>query len=112
MGVQVEEFVTFIQEHCLWQFFSRAWDRENNINGILSLAFKILTGESFECKTPDERCNFANANSLAKQLKSALPWLKDLNKDDLNNVISKVKAKLEDLTVKHSLNGELNQPGY
>jgi|WetSurMetagenome_2_1015567.scaffolds.fasta_scaffold06108_3 vanadium nitrogenase delta subunit len=112
MGVQVEEFVKFIQEHCLWQFFSRSWDREQNINGILSLAFKILTGEPYQCETPDERCNFANANSLAKQLQTALPWLKGLGKDDLADVIAKVKAKLEDLTIKHSLNGELNQPGY
>jgi vanadium nitrogenase delta subunit len=109
---QVDEIVTYIQENCLWQFFSRTWDRESNINGILALAFKILTGETPKCETPDERCYFANANSLAAEMKAKLPWLKELGKDDLAGVIAKVKDQIEDITVKHSLNGELNLPGY
>jgi hypothetical protein len=109
---QADEMVTFIQEHCLWQFFSRASDRESNINGVLPLAFKIITGEPYKCETPDERCHFANANRLAAQMKSSLPWLEGLTKEGLADVISGAQGKLENITVKHSLNGELNLPGY
>jgi hypothetical protein len=45
-------------------------------------------------------------------MKEALPWLEDLPKKDLATVLSRVKGSLEDITVKHSLNAELNQPGY
>ena len=109
---QTDEIVTFIQEHCLWQFFSRTWDREDNIKNVLSLTFKFLTGEPFKSETPDERCHFANANRLAAEMKEALPWLEDLPKKDLATVLSRVNDSLEDITVKHSLNAELNQPGY
>jgi len=109
---QTDEIFTFIQEHCLWQFVSRTWDREENIDVVLSMAFTILTGNSPKYETPDERCHFADANSLAAEMKSALPWLEDLPKNDLADVIARVKERLVDITVKHSLNGELNQPGY
>jgi V-containing nitrogenase delta subunit len=109
---QTDDMVTFIQEHCLWQFHSRAWDRESNINGILPMAFQILTGETPKQETPDERCYFANANRLAAEMKDDLPWLEGLRKEELADVIDRVKDKIEDIAVKHSLNGELNQPGY
>jgi hypothetical protein len=112
MGVQTDDIVAFIQVHCLWQFVSRANDREENINGVLSLAFRILIGESPKCETPDERCHFANANRLASEMKSALPWLEDLPKKDLADTLSAVNARIQDITVKHSLNEELTQPGY
>jgi hypothetical protein len=45
-------------------------------------------------------------------MKEALPWLEDLPRKDLGTVLSRVKDSLEDITVKHSLNAELNQPSY
>lgn len=109
---QADEMVTFIQEHCLWQFFSRTWDRESNINGILPMTFKILTGETPKCETPDDHCYFADANSLVREMKAKFPWLKELGKEDLADLLAKVKDQIEDIAVKHSLNAELNLPGY
>lgn len=42
---RTEEITTFIQERCLWQFHSRSWDREENINGVINKAIAIASGE-------------------------------------------------------------------
>ncbi len=44
MADKSESLVTFIQERCLWQFVSRAPDREENIDGVLTLVGILLTG--------------------------------------------------------------------
>ena len=31
---QVDDLFDYVQERCLWQFFSRTWDRTENIEEI------------------------------------------------------------------------------
>jgi V-containing nitrogenase delta subunit len=112
MSEKAEALVAFIQEHCLWQFASRAPDREENIDGVLSLLGILLTGGSPKLTTPMDRLHFANANQLASQVKSRFPWIKDLRKDELLALISGTIERIHELTVKKSLNGELHQQAY
>jgi hypothetical protein len=112
MSEKSEALVTFIQQRCLWQFASRAHDREENIDGVLSLLGIILTGGSPKLQTPMDRLHFANANHLAAEVKSEFPWLSHLGKDELFAVVSGVIKRITQITVKNSKNGELNQPGY
>jgi hypothetical protein len=112
MATKADELVAFIQERCLWQFASRAHDRDENINGVLSLLGVILTGDSPQLETPMQRLHFANANLLAKEVKVAFPWLAEIPKEDMQGVLSGAIARIHELTVEKSLNGELNQPGY
>jgi hypothetical protein len=112
MTKKAEELVAFIQERCLWQFVSRANDREENINGVLSLMGEILSGGSPRLDTPMDRLHFANDNHLAREVKVALPWMRELPKEEMKEVVSGTIARIYELTVKKSLNGELNIPGY
>jgi len=112
MTKEAEDLVAFIQVHCLWQFASRTPDREENIKGVLAMTEELLAGGTPQPKTPMERCHFADARQLADQAKVALPWLNGTQKDDLHQVVSDAMARIHEITVEHSLNGELNQPGY
>ena len=112
MQENAEALVTFIQQHCLWQFASRAQDREENIDGVLSLVGILLTGGSPKLQTPMDHLHYANANQLAAEVKSEFPWLSHLGKDELFAVVSGVIKRIHEITVKNSKNGELYQPGY
>lgn len=112
MTKKPDELVTFIQERCLWQFASRAFDREENIDGVLTLMGIILSGGSPVLKTPMDRLHFANANHLASEVKSAFPWLKDLCREDLLSIVSAIISRIHELTVKKSMNAELHLQAY
>jgi V-containing nitrogenase delta subunit len=110
--LQTKELVDYIQERCLWQFASRAHDREENIQGVLSLLGELLTGGSPKPETPMERCHFANANHLAREIRSVFPWLSKLPKDDLSTVVAGTIERLQEITISQSKNGELHIPAY
>jgi hypothetical protein len=112
MSSESKDLVAFIQEHCLWQFASRATDREENINGVLSALSEILTGGSPKLETPMDRLHFANANHLALKVKGAFPWLGVIPREDIQGVVSGAITRIQELTVKDSLNGELRLPTY
>ena len=112
MAEKAESLVTFIQERCLWQFVSRAPDREENIDGVLSLVGILLTGGVPKLQTPMDRLHYANANHLVTEIKTEFPWLSHLGKDDLFAVITGAIKRIHDITVKNSKNGELHQPLY
>jgi V-containing nitrogenase delta subunit len=112
MTEKSESLVKFIQERCLWQFVSRAPDREENIDGVLSLVGILLTGGVPKLQTPMDRLHYANANHLVTEIKTEFPWLSHLGKDDLFAVITGAIKRIHDITVKNSKNGELHQPLY
>jgi hypothetical protein len=41
------------RKRCLWQFFSRSWDRKENIEGYLGKLTELLLGEPLTLTTPD-----------------------------------------------------------
>jgi vanadium nitrogenase delta subunit len=112
MKEQVEEIVKYIQEHCLWQFFSRTWDREDNIEGILSRAAGILSNKTITAETPAEKCWSADARILVAELKCNIPWLTKLRSDEIEPVFSDVKNRIREIAVEKSRNLELNVKEY
>jgi hypothetical protein len=112
MADNAESLVTFIQERCLWQFVSRAPDRVENINGVLTLVGILLIGGAPKLQTPMDRLHFANANHLATEIKSEFPWLTHLGKEELLAVVTGAIKRIHEITVKNSKNGELYQPLY
>jgi len=112
MSARSEEVVTFIQERCLWQFFSRSWDREENIQGIVDILSNIYKGNHISLETPAERCFYADAKILAGQLKEHCPWITQVSADQLDEVLDAVKARLTEITVTKSQNGELKTANY
>jgi nitrogenase delta subunit len=112
MKERVEELVTHIQERCLWQFFSRSWDREENIEAILSKTADVLAGEAPSTETQADRCWAADAKILASDFRSQHPWLKDAGKQEIRDVIDGVKARMREIAVEKSKNGELHVTNY
>jgi nitrogenase delta subunit len=41
---QVEALVDYIMKNCLWQFHSRAWDRERQNENILGITNRLSGG--------------------------------------------------------------------
>jgi len=112
MNEKIEQLVTFIQQNCLWQFFSRTWDREENIEGILTKAAELLTGKQSMLETTADKCFHADARILVSDFKSQFPWIKETSADDVKAILAGVKERMRQLTITGSKNEELNIQNY
>ncbi|MBN3898346.1 MAG: V-containing nitrogenase subunit delta [Nostoc sp. NOS(2021)] len=106
------EVTKLIQERCLWQFHSRAWDREENINGVLNMAAQILTGEKVVLETLIQRGFYADAKILSADLEIRFSWLNSMENSQKKAVLESVKAMLIDIVITKSKNGELHYSLY
>ncbi len=109
---RTEEITNFIQQRCLWQFHSRSWDREENINGVIDKAIAIATGEEIVNETLAERLHYADAKILVADLKTKFSWLSEMKKAHIKTVLELVKQKLLHIAITGSLNAELNHSLY
>jgi nitrogenase delta subunit len=112
MSERAEELVTYIQEHCLWQFFSRSWDRDENIEGILTRAGELLTGEPFVMETQADKCWQAEAGILVAEFKARMPWIAAATREEITGIIAEVKGRMKEITVEKSRNEELRVKNY
>jgi V-containing nitrogenase delta subunit len=103
---------SFIQERYLWQFYSRTWDREENINNIMQKFFQIISDEKAVGENPKDQCFFAEAITVVNETKKQFAWLSELERTELEKIVESVKAKLIDVTITKSQNEELNVPNY
>ena len=109
---QVETIIDYIMKKCLWQFHSRAWDRERQNQGIMTQTMQILCGEEPDAQTPETRCYWVDAVMMARGLTHENPWLAEMGKDDIRELMAAAKARLDFLTIHGSLNQELTDPKY
>ena len=113
MEENVEKLYKFIQENYLWQFYSRNWDRENNIKGILGDAQEILTtGKCTVGDSLEDKFYYSEAVTVVNDLKAKLDFINGLNETGIKELFEKTIAKLIDVTITNSLNGELNIQYY
>ncbi|ADY57119.1 Fe-only nitrogenase FeFe protein subunit AnfG [Syntrophobotulus glycolicus DSM 8271] len=109
---QVEQLVDYIMKNCLWQFHSRAWDREKQNEGILTKTMQILCDEPVEKENPADRCYWVDAVCLAESYQSRYPWLAAMDKAEIKLLMQAVKERMDYLTITGSLNEELTVPLY
>ncbi|CUH97712.1 hypothetical protein P22_3847 [Propionispora sp. 2/2-37] len=109
---KIEQLVDYIMKHCLWQFHSRAWDREKQNEGILSKTTQLLCDEPVEKETPADKCYWADAVLLAEGFQEKYAWLKSMSKEEIKEVMQGLKERMEFLTIRGSLNEELKDPRY
>lgn len=109
---RVEQLVDYIMKWCLWQFHSRAWDREKQNEGILTKTRQLLCEEPVELETPADRCYWVDAVLLARDFQATYPWLATLDKKDIQVLMQGLKDRLDYLTITGSLNQELTDPKY
>jgi nitrogenase delta subunit len=108
----VERIIDYIMKKCLWQFHSRAWDRERQNAGILGMTRDILIDLDPPHETPESRCYWVDAVMMARGLKRQYPEFAALPTGDIRRVMEKAKERLDFLTIHGSLNQELTDPKY
>lgn len=112
MQEHIDALVNYIQGNCLWQFFSRTWDREENISGILSKTEALLAGSTPAIATDLDRCHLADAKMLSAEFRSNFPWITTMDKDRLHAVFQAVTERMREIAIVKSRNGELNIQYY
>jgi hypothetical protein len=112
MEDKVDAVYGFVMERCLWQFFSRNWDREDNINSIMSNVAKLQSGQTVDRSTHIANSHYADAKILTAQLTARYPWFTGLSKDEVTGLCDKVREKLIDIAVTNSLNAERRESKY
>jgi nitrogenase delta subunit len=109
---QIDQLFNCVQQRYLWQFFSRSWDRTENINGIVATATDLLHGVEPKKHAPMDRLFYADAKEMVKDFKENFPWIEDLEPTRINELMSGLKNRLVDHTITNSLNHELNHSLY
>ncbi|WP_371378098.1 Fe-only nitrogenase subunit delta [Sporomusa aerivorans] len=109
---KIEQLLDYIMKKCLWQFHSRAWDRERQNQEILTRTMQLLCDEPVEKETPADKCYWVDAVCLADAYKSRYTWLTDMSKDEIKEVMQGLKERLDFLTITGSLNEELKDQRY
>jgi len=109
---RLDDLFAYVEERCLWQFFSRTWDREENIEGVLNQVGRLLTGQEPLRDTPQERLFYADALAMANDVRARFPWASQINKEEIAFLIDGLKSRLVDVTITRSTNRELNHHLY
>nr|AAD40074.1 vanadium dinitrogenase delta subunit [nitrogen-fixing bacterium SM1]AAD40077.1 vanadium dinitrogenase delta subunit [nitrogen-fixing bacterium SM2] len=112
MSTRVEQLYQYIEERCLWQFFSRTWDREENIEGVLNQFGRLMTGEAPLKETPMDRLFYADALPIANDCRERFDWAATITKDDIAELIASIKGQLVENTITRSTNRELSHHLY
>ena len=66
------ELFSFIQQQYPWQFRSRAWDRVDNINGIMAQTTEMLKGKETITETAKEKCFYADVKIFVAEAKEKI----------------------------------------
>lgn len=109
---KIDALYNYCQERCLWQFFSRSWDREENISHILRIVGEILTGKDPVRETPTDRVHYADAKILAGDFVRLFPWIEEMGPAQVRELLAGVKDRLTEIVITKSMNGELHHTLY
>jgi vanadium nitrogenase delta subunit len=112
MEEKIDDLYEYVQERCLWQFFSRTWDRQENIEGVLGKAEQLLTGGTPSRETPMDKLFYVDAAIVVKDFKERYSWIKDCSPAEIKQLLEGLKSRLVDTVITHSRNRELSHHLY
>lgn len=112
MKAKIAQLEDYIMKKCLWQFHSRAWDREKQNEGILTKTMQILCEEPVEKETPADKCYWVDAVVLADAYKERFEWINTMDKAEIKELMQALKERIDFLTITGSLNEELTVKQY
>lgn len=112
MKDKIEQLLDYIMKKCLWQFHSRAWDRKDQNEGVLTKTTQLLCGEPVELETPADRCYWVDAVCLAEAYKDRYSWLATMQKEEIKQLMQGLHERMDHLTITGSLNLELTDQHY
>lgn len=111
-AAKVDQLYGYVQERCLWQFYSRNWDRRENIDGVLGKAEELLTGKELTLATPQDRLYYADAKILVADCKERFSWMADVGPAEVRSLLDTLKEKLVAIAITGSKNRELTHSLY
>jgi len=109
---KADQLYNYVQERCLWQFFSRTWDRQENIEGILHAASELLCGRQPPRHSPQEKLFYSDAVTMVADFKQRFPWIEAEQPSHIHELMQAVKEKVTDIAITKSQNHELNHSLY
>jgi len=109
---QIKLLFDYVQVRYLWQFFSRSWDREENIEGIVNAANDMFHNRTPKKHTPMDRLFYADAKEMVKDFKENFPWIEKSEPTKITELLDGLKVMLKEHTISKSLNHELNHSLY
>ena len=109
---KLDQLFGYVQERCLWQFFSRSWDRQENIDGILKTVTDLLTGKAPNRETPMEKLFYADAKIMVADFKERFPWIEQEGAAQIRALMHSLRERLEEIAITKSLNQELKHSLY
>jgi len=112
MDDKLDDLYGYVQERCLWQFFSRSWDRQENIDGVLDKAEAMLTGKEPGRETPMDKLFCADALIMVRDFKERFPWIRESGAAEVKQLMDGLKSRLVDTVITKSTNRELNHHLY
>ena len=112
MSDRVDELYGYIEERCLWQFFSRSWDRQDNIDGVMSQAALLLSGKEPVKESPMDRLFYADAKLMVADFRDRFPWIGEAGEEEIRQLLDGLKVRLVDNVITRSTNRELNNHLY
>ncbi len=112
MSDKIDQLFGYVQERCLWQFFSRSKDRQENIDGIIAKATDLLTGKELSLDTPMDKLFYADAKIMVADFKQRFPWVENTGPAQMRELMHQLKDRLVDIAITSSKNDELNHSLY
>lgn len=109
---KISDLFNYVQERCLWQFSSRTWDRQENIDGVLNKAADLFIGREPSRETPADRLHFAEAKSFVADCRERFAWISQVGAEEIQALMDGLKAKVVDIAITQSKNHELNRHLY
>lgn len=109
---KIDQLYGYVQERCLWQFYSRTWDRQENIDGVLGKVADLLTGKELDLSTPQQKLYYADAKIMVKDCRERFPWIEEAGPAQVRELLNGVKERLVDIAITGSRNRELNHSLY
>lgn len=112
MSIRGDDLYNYVQERCLWQFFSRTWDRTENIEGVIAQATDMLLGKEPKRSTPMERLHMVDAKTMVDDFRVRFPWIEQASEGELLELMRELKERVTDIAITHSKNHELTHSLY
>lgn len=112
MDERSAKLAQFIQVNSLWQFASRTWDRQENLDGMFTALEQLQGKRPVPRETLAQKAFHADATVLFRQLAAAFPWFAALPAAEAAEVLGSAKAELADIVIGKSRNQELNSALY
>ena len=109
---KIDDLYEYVQERCLWQFFSRTWDRQENIDGVLGKAEVYLTGGQPSRDSAQDKLFCADAVVLVHDFNERFPWIKEAGAAEIKQLLDGLKSRLVETVITKSTNRELNHHLY